>query len=217
MGTVRDQLRLQVQTSDDFSRGWLLSILSSQQLTAMPGPDFRPAPHWWLDIPLVSGAGSSAACLTCGPPLDVFGDHAVSCAFNGFSARPRKLQMAFSSVLQEGGVPHWLEAQGAGTDHPVDFLIPYMQDGRPVAVDFAIVHSSHPLLLSPLCLSVRMLWRMLKRLRLLNTSPVATPWGGPSVSSVSVHGAHVVQLPSRLCGASSVLACLTFPPRIGLR
>ena len=72
----------------------------------------------------------------------MFGDHAVSCAFNGFSARHHKLQVAFISVLQEGGVPHRLEAQGAGAARPADLLIPHGKDGLRVAVEFTVVQPS---------------------------------------------------------------------------
>ena len=45
-GTAHDQLRFSIQTSNDFGGGWMLIISSSQQLTCMPGPDYRLALHW---------------------------------------------------------------------------------------------------------------------------------------------------------------------------
>ena len=107
MGTVRSPLRLQVQTSDDVSEGRPLSILSSQQPTAIPGCDLRLALRWWLGIPLVSVAGGFAACPASGAPLDVFGGHTVSCAFNGFLVRHQILQVAWLSaaVTKRAGLP----------------------------------------------------------------------------------------------------------------
>ena len=94
-------------------------------------------------MPLV-GAGGFAAWAPCGLALDVFVDHAVLCMHNGFSVHHRKLQVTFSSIVQDDGILYCFEAEGVSFEKPADILITYWQECRPFAIGFSVVHRAPP-------------------------------------------------------------------------
>jgi len=55
--------------------------------------------QWHLGVPLLPGECAGRPCPLCGGPVDVFGDHAVSCKKSGFGHRHLGTQTFFRKVL----------------------------------------------------------------------------------------------------------------------
>ena len=84
---VRDQLRLANQTGK-FAGSWL-SIAPNKTLnTLLPSVDYSNLLRWWLGLP-IPGLVTGKPCCYCSDPLDIFGDHAVSCNTSFLYARHR--------------------------------------------------------------------------------------------------------------------------------
>jgi len=80
-------------------------------------------------------------CPLCGGPVDVFGDHAVSCKKSGFGDRHLGTQTFFCQVLTQSRVPHDREVDIAGNGRrPADILLKAWDGRRDLAVDLTIVH-----------------------------------------------------------------------------
>lgn len=140
-GTIRDQLKLQLQTAPHAAK-WMSVTPSPNMGTAMGPIEYRLMLRWWLGAPILSARQAAAACPMCSQPLDCFGDHLVACNRNGIHARHTALQMGLSQVLRTAGIPHKLEVMGLGMDRPADLLLDNWATGQAAAVDLTI---SHPL------------------------------------------------------------------------
>jgi len=80
-------------------------------------------------------------CPLCGDPVDVFGDHAVSCKKSGLGDRHLGPQTFFCQVITQSRVPHDREVEIAGNGRrPADILWKAWDGRRDLAVDLTIVH-----------------------------------------------------------------------------
>ena len=78
-------------------------------------------------------------------PVDVFGDHAVSCAKVGFGPRHRGVQDFLCRMLGQARLPYEREAHVTGdARRPADILLRGWEAGRDTAVDLTVVHLCPP-------------------------------------------------------------------------
>jgi len=82
-------------------------------------------------------------CLLCGGPVDVFGDHAMSCKKSGFGDRHLGTKTFFFQVLTQSLVPHDHKVDIAGNGcRPANILLKAWDGRRDLAVDLTIVHTN---------------------------------------------------------------------------
>ena len=111
----------------------------------LPSTSYALLLRWHLGEPLVGGATSGRPCGACGSPVDVFGDHAVSCGKVGFGPRHRGTQDFLCRMLAQARLPHEREAHVNGdARRPADVLLRGWEAGRDMAVDLTIVHLCPP-------------------------------------------------------------------------
>jgi len=80
-------------------------------------------------------------CPLCGEPVDIFGDHALSCKKSSFGDRQLGTQSFFCQVLTQARIPHDREVDIARNGrHPADILLKAWDGRRDLAVDLTIVH-----------------------------------------------------------------------------
>jgi len=93
-----------------------------------------------LGMALLPADWAGRPCPLCGGPVDVFGDHVVTCKKAGFGDRLLRTKTLFCQVLTQFLVPHdrELDMFGNGRRHADILLKP--SDGRPdLAVGWTIV------------------------------------------------------------------------------
>jgi len=80
-------------------------------------------------------------CPLCGGPVDVFGDHTVSCKYSGFGDRHLVTQTFSCQVLTQSRVLHDREVEIAENGrYPADIPLKAWDRRRDLAVDLTIVH-----------------------------------------------------------------------------
>jgi len=105
------------------------------------GANYSTLLKWHLGVPLLPAGCAGRPCPLCGGPVDVFGDHAVSCKKSGFGDRHQGTQTFFCQVLAQSRVPHDREVDIAiNGRRPADFLLKAWDWRRDLAVDLTIVH-----------------------------------------------------------------------------
>ena len=144
-GSARDHVRLAC-SQGPVSGEWLAVHPAPSLNTVITDRDFRSLCRWWLGLPLLADSSARVPlCPLCATPVDIFGDHFVSCPKNGPTARHNALRDAWAQVLVSGGISHAKEVATLRRDRPADILLRHWDKGKSVAVDFVV---SHPLSLS---------------------------------------------------------------------
>jgi len=94
---------------------------------------------WHLGVPLLPADCAGRPCPLCGGPLDIFGDHAVSCNKSGFGNGHLDNQ-PFFCVITQARIPHDREVDIARNGRrPVYILLKAWGWMRDLAVDTTIV------------------------------------------------------------------------------
>jgi len=105
------------------------------------GANYSTQLKWHLDVPLLPVDCAGRPCPLCGGPVDVFGDHTVSCKKSGFGDRHLGTQTFFCRVLTNSRVPHDREVDIAENGRrPADILLKVGNGRRDLTVDLTIVH-----------------------------------------------------------------------------
>ncbi len=141
--TGRDACRLRLQ-SMRHTTAWMQSVPNHGMGTAFGGGEYRTLLRWWLGKPILQGDGG-APCPLCSTPMDVFGDHLVSCKSNDITRRHHALRCALQGVLMAAGVRTRSEVAIGGKERPCDLSLEGFDPLGPLAVDLTVVH---PLALS---------------------------------------------------------------------
>ena len=108
----------------------------------LSSPHYSLLLRWHLGEPLARNVCAGRPCAACGAPIDVFGDHAVSCAKVGFGPRHHGIQSFLCRSLAQAHLPHDREVDvvGDGT-RPADVLLKCWEPGgRDLAVDLTVTH-----------------------------------------------------------------------------
>jgi len=136
----RDVPRLEAQRAGK-AGGWLSVPPFVGQGLCLTGATYSTLPRWHLVVPLLPAHSAGRPCPLCGGPVDVFGDHAVSCKKSGFGDRHLGTQTFFCQVLTQSRVPHDREVDVAGNGRrPADILLKACDGRRDLAVELTIVH-----------------------------------------------------------------------------
>jgi len=92
--TKRDVPRLEAQRAGK-AGGWLSAHTEAGQGLCLFGAHYATLLKWQLGVPLLRADCAGRPCPLCGGPVDVFGDHAVSCKKLGFGDRHLGTQTFF--------------------------------------------------------------------------------------------------------------------------
>jgi len=107
----------------------------------LAGANYSTLLKWHLGVALLPADCAGRPCPLCGGPVDIFGDHAVSCKMSGFGERYLGTQSFFCQVLTQARIPHDLEVDIAGDGRrSADVLLRAGDGRRDLAVDLTIVH-----------------------------------------------------------------------------
>jgi len=139
--TGRDVPRLEAQRAGK-AGGWLSAPpRGGPRFLCLSCANYSTLLKWHLGVPLLPADCAGRPCPLCGGPVDIFGDHAVSCRKSGFGERHLGTQSFFCQVLTQSRIPHDREVDIAGDGRrPADVLLPAWDGRRDVAVDLTIVH-----------------------------------------------------------------------------
>ena len=137
-GSDREQARLAALCLPN-SSGYLNSIPSRKIGLHLKNHEFTTVIKYRLGIKLYP---EGSKCPACHHTLDQFGDHLLHCSHGGLAIlRHSVMCNQIFRLCQEGGlgpsreVPHLLN----NGRHPVDLWVPFLDAGRPVAIDFTCV------------------------------------------------------------------------------
>jgi hypothetical protein len=118
---------------------------------AYNSPSYRVLLKWHLGIPLVPVILEGATwSLSCGTPVDTFGDHMVCCKRNNLWERQLGIQPFLSWCLQSSAIHHCREQSAAGDlKRDAYILIPSWEAGKARQLIWAWYISIHPGLITP--------------------------------------------------------------------
>ena len=125
---------------DHLSGAWLTAFPSSALRLSFSPMEFRRLLKWWLGLPQSSNPSIPSQCNFCQQPMDIFGDHSVSC--NAISCVPRHnlVAQALASAASTAGITIDREVAVAGKERPADLLLKGLASSLLVAVDVTVVH-----------------------------------------------------------------------------
>jgi len=106
----------------------------------LAGANYSTLLKWHLGVPLLPADCAGRPCPLCGGPVDIFGDHAVSCNKSGLGDRHLGTQSFFCQVLTQARIPHDREVDVTGNARrPAEVLLSAWDGRRDLAVDLTIV------------------------------------------------------------------------------
>jgi hypothetical protein len=111
--------------------------LGPGKCTPLPNSHFRAGLHWYLGLHVCS---RTSTC-ECGRPADPLGVHFTQCRFIDRRVHcHNQLRDTVAQSVRDAGMAVQVEACAPGErTRPGDILVPGWRNGKPVAVDFAIV------------------------------------------------------------------------------
>jgi len=134
----RDIPRLEVQKAG-MGDEWMSPPPQVGSGLCMGGRQYATMVKWHLGECLLPADCAGRPCGVCGEAVDVFGDHAVTCAKSGFGARHLGVQAFFSQILTQAQTPHKREVDIPGDGkRPADILLAQWDGQRDLAVDLTI-------------------------------------------------------------------------------
>ena len=152
----RDLTRYVSQTGGPAGQ-WMTIKPSPALRTLIPREDYLIGMRWHLGLPIIP-EDENFLCSGCQRPVDVYGDHLVSCPRNNFWRRHNAVQETLLSLASQAGVPHLREAplererrrgRLLPNVRPADILLRHWAGGKDSAVDCTVSHpaqlSEHPL------------------------------------------------------------------------
>jgi hypothetical protein len=140
---LRDKVRL-TSEGHKHAGAWLSVVPNSNLGFHFDKAEYLLLTHFHLGLPLLPAAAAGTPCDQCGQPLDVFGDHLVSCRHAGAWKRHNSFCDAVAAVAESIGVLKDTEVEVSGRERPADLLIAHWSHGRDAAVDPTIIHSLNP-------------------------------------------------------------------------
>jgi hypothetical protein len=142
---ARDRVRLEFQ-QEGTCTGWLTASPAAALGNSFPASDFRLLLKWHLGIPILPDSCAGLACPACSAPVDIFGDHAVSCHKGSLWNRHFHVQDFLLQTANRSGVPCQREVSVADNsqERPADLFFPRWDGPRDLAVDITIRHPVPP-------------------------------------------------------------------------
>jgi hypothetical protein len=137
--SLRDKVRLQAE-GEKHAGAWL-NVVPNENLGLHFGKgEFQLLLNFHLGVPILPVAAAGSPCDNCGQPLDIYGDHLVSCRHSGAWKRHNFLRTTLAAIATSAGLNVSTEVQVQGKERPADLLISNWESGRGVAVDLTVVH-----------------------------------------------------------------------------
>jgi len=136
----RDVSRLEAQRAGK-SGGWLSAPPVAGQGLCLTCAHYSTLLKWHLGVPMLPADCAVSPFPLCGRPVDVFGQHAVSCKKSVFGDRHLGTQNLFLQVFTQSRIPHDREVDIAGNRRRLSDILLKAWDGRrDLAVELTIVH-----------------------------------------------------------------------------
>jgi len=125
----QDVPRLEAQRAGK-AGGWLSGPLVAGKGLCLCGAQYSTLLKLHLGVPLLPADCAGSTCSLCGGPVDVFGDHAVSCKKAAFKDRDLDTQTLFCKYFTQSRVPHDREVEIARNGRrPADILLKVWEGG----------------------------------------------------------------------------------------
>jgi hypothetical protein len=136
---LRDQLRLR-DVSAEHAGGWLSVVPNDNLGSRFSKGEYQLLLEFRLGLPVLPASAAGYPCDKCGQPLDVFGDHLLTCRHSGLWKRHNLLRDALEYITTCSGMCCQTEARVEGKTRPADLLVYEWDSGRDMAVDLTIRH-----------------------------------------------------------------------------
>ena len=140
---LRDKLRLQSEKAAH-AGAWIGAVPNDNLGFRFGNAEHQLLLSFHLGLPILPDAAAGAPCDDCGQPLDVYGDHLVSCRLGGAWDRHNKVGSTIASIATSAGLNVQREVQIHGKQRPADLLLTNFVNGQDVAVDLTVIHSVLP-------------------------------------------------------------------------
>ena len=152
----RDSIRLSFQEGTT-ATAWLTVPPSPALGNACPPSQFRLLLRWFLGIPILEESLAGKPCPLCGDPVDIYGDHAVSCDRGKKFRRHFAIQDWLAHLLQSHGIPCARErmVDPSSLLRPADIFIPNWSVEGDLALDVTVRHPLPPSLFPATITSAR--------------------------------------------------------------
>jgi hypothetical protein len=136
----RDTVRL-LRQREPHAGAWLSAYPSEALGLHFGDEEFRLLLKFHLGLPVMHVEETGCACEDCGEPLDIFGDHAVSCRMAGAYSRHNQVASSLEAIAKAAGFVTHREVPVDGLERPADLEIVNWHEGKPAAVDPTVIHS----------------------------------------------------------------------------
>jgi hypothetical protein len=136
---LRDQVRLR-DLAAEHAGGWLTVIPNDNLGSRFSAGEFQLLVEFRLGLPLLPDSAAGHPCDKCGQPLDVFGDHILTCRHNGLWKRHNILRDALCDITTAAGIRCETEAKVRDKKRPADLLVYEWDAGRDAACDLTLRH-----------------------------------------------------------------------------
>jgi hypothetical protein len=145
IASSRDTVRLSFQEGHG-ATSWLTVPPAPALGNACPPSQFRLLLRWFLGMPILEEELAGKPCPLCGDPVDIFGDHAVSCDKGNKYRRHFAIQDWLIHLLQSHGIACARERMidPASRLRPADIFIPNWSIEGDMALDVTIRHPLPP-------------------------------------------------------------------------
>ena len=140
---LRDQIRLQ-SAGAEHAGAWL-SVIPNENLGFHFGVDvYKLLIKSLLGMQVLPEAAAGTPCDDCGQPLDIYGDHLLSCRYGGAWKRHNFVAATLNAIAVSAGITTSREVQINGKERPADLLLSRWDGNRDAAVDLTIRHNLLP-------------------------------------------------------------------------
>ena len=136
-----------VSQSGKGANSWAFVTPSKDTGHAFTPTEFRTLSRWWLGVP-VYGEESKCPRENCTLPLDIHGDHALTCKHGeGIIRRHHSLVDQFDATCSQAHLAPQREKSlgnrgpGGALTRPGDVFMPSLFLGKPIVLDFAVTHA----------------------------------------------------------------------------
>ena len=124
--------------STAFAGAWIGAVPRKSNNQHLETALFRLVLRYWLGFPIFA---SGQKCV-CGAPLDIYGDHVLSCNKNGeLTLRHNRIRNLLFDFAKTAALSPILEKPGLqdGLQRPADIFLPSFTDENPVIIDVTVV------------------------------------------------------------------------------
>ena len=137
-GTSRDRIRKSLLQPT--SMQWCSTPPGAARSTLFGHQEFRLSCKYYMGIAIMDQQHAGSPCPKCSRPLDIWGDHAVSCSLNGSTERHYQLRDKLAELAHRAGMAVTKEEALPDGDRPADLLIKRWDAQGTAAIDITCTH-----------------------------------------------------------------------------